>query len=76
MEGEKNYRTVSEAQGKELAEELKCEFFEISAKENINIEEAFMCLAKNVYDIKKNMKVTESNTKTLRKNTSKKKCDC
>lgn len=76
LEDEKNYRTVSEAQGKELAEELKCEFFEISAKENINIEEAFMCLAKNVYDVKKNMKVIESNAKTLRKNISKKKCDC
>ena len=73
---EKNYRTVSEEQGKELAEELKCEFFEVSAKENINIEEAFMCLAKNVYNIKKNMKVIDSNTQTLRKKNSKKKCDC
>ena len=76
FEVEKNYRTVSEEQGKELAEELKCEFFEVSAKENINIEEAFMYLAKNVYDIKKNMKPTDSTAQTLRKKGIKKKCDC
>jgi len=40
-------KVISAAEGKELAEEFKIPFFECSAKNNININEPFHCLARN-----------------------------
>lgn len=45
-------RVVPESEGKELAEKLGIPFLEVSAKSNINIDNAFYSLAK---DIKKRL---------------------
>ena len=50
-------RTVSKEQGQALADELGIPFLEVSAKANINIEEAFFSLAN---DIKKRIIDTSS----------------
>lgn len=41
-------RTVSYEEGKALAETYGMEFFEVSAKDNINVDELFKCLAKKI----------------------------
>jgi small GTP-binding protein len=41
-------RKIATEDGQALAEELKLNFFETSAKENLNVEEVFMTLAKNI----------------------------
>lgn len=46
-------RVISSEQGQQLADELGIPFFEVSAKDNINIDEAFYKL---VSDIKASMK--------------------
>jgi len=44
----KEERVVEEQEGKDLAEEYGCPFFETSAKENINIVEAFHQVAREI----------------------------
>lgn len=43
-------RQVTYEMGKSLADEYGIRFFETSAKNNINVEEAFMCMAKDIVD--------------------------
>ena len=43
-----NKRVVSIDEGRQLAESLEAKFFETSAKENLNVDEAFWALAKDV----------------------------
>lgn len=50
-------RAVSTEQGQRLADELGIPFLEVSAKNNINIENAFFSLAS---DIKKGMDMSKS----------------
>jgi small GTP-binding protein len=47
MEKERN---ISKNEGENLANSYKIPFFECSAKENINIDEIFNTLAKNIYE--------------------------
>lgn len=39
-------RQVTEEEGKKMAQEMGIEFFEVSAKEDVNIKETFNFLAK------------------------------
>lgn len=39
-------QVITDAQGKELADELGIKFMETSAKANINVEDAFFALAR------------------------------
>lgn len=41
-------QVITEQQGQELAEELGLRFLETSAKSNINVEEAFFALARDI----------------------------
>lgn len=43
-------RQVTHEMGKSLADEYGIRFFETSAKNNINVEEAFMCMAKDIVE--------------------------
>lgn len=43
-------RKVTEAEGKKLAEEYKIPFMETSAKDNINVQEAFLHITKDVVE--------------------------
>ena len=45
-------RQVPKERGEELAKKLKMLFFEISAKENINVDEAFRTLMKQVLKVR------------------------
>ena len=72
-------REVSEKDGKELADSLNCPFFETSAKEDINVTDAFMCLINNVYNIKKTATVNSDTSSQItldNKNKTKKNCSC
>ena len=42
------HRTVEAERGQKLAEHFDMPFFEVSCKENINIEEAFLTLARRI----------------------------
>jgi len=41
-------RKVSYDQGRQLADTFGVQFFEVSAKEAINVDETFFCLAKDI----------------------------
>jgi len=41
-------RRVSLEQGRKLAEEYRIKFFETSAKENVNVDEAFYTVARDI----------------------------
>jgi len=43
-----NEREVEETDGKKLAAEFQCPFFETSAKSNINVTEAFLQVAREI----------------------------
>ncbi|KAL8451317.1 hypothetical protein Emed_002045 [Eimeria media] len=45
-------RQVSRSKGEDLAREYDIPFFETSAKGNINVEEAFMCAANRIRDLR------------------------
>jgi Ras-related protein Rab-8A len=45
-----NKTPVRTQEGQELADEYGVQFFETSAKENINVEEAFNCIAKETME--------------------------
>jgi len=45
-------REIPREEGEFLAKQLGCHaYFECSAKQNIGVDEAFFCLAKNAYEI-------------------------
>lgn len=44
------FQQVTHEMGKSLADEYGIRFFETSAKNNINVEEAFMCMAKDIVE--------------------------
>ncbi|KAH3760826.1 phosphoribosylpyrophosphate synthetase [Pelomyxa schiedti] len=48
-----NDRQVSIAEGMELAKALRCQFFEVSAKTGINVEQVFASLTKQAYEARK-----------------------
>ena len=54
-------RVVDTQRGQELADEFGIQFFETSAKNTINVEEAFECLARQV---KKSLDTAEANPDT------------
>ena len=61
-------RKVETARGQELADEINCPFFEISAKERINIDECFHALLVNMKNNRiKNEKVQNQTITTRRK---------
>ena len=66
-----NDRQVQMNEVQQIAKEWDCPFYETSAKERINIMEAFQAL---VRDIKKWTKVEETNTQETTKTEKKKKC--
>ena len=43
-------RQVSYEEGKKLADEWGIDFFETSAKENINVKEVFECLTRRIFE--------------------------
>jgi len=49
-------RSVTTQEGKELADELQCPFFEVSAKMNKNVTEAFMALVSLLHSSRKEPK--------------------
>uniref|UniRef100_A0A6B2EHB6 Ras-related protein Rab-1 n=1 Tax=Phlebotomus kandelakii TaxID=1109342 RepID=A0A6B2EHB6_9DIPT len=43
-------RMVEKARGEKIAENFDIPFFEVSCKQNVNIEESFICLARRIRD--------------------------
>ena len=52
---------VSEIDGRKLAEKYDMKFFLCSAKENINVQEAFQCLIDDIVNIRKSEFIVENN---------------
>ena len=52
---------VSEIEGRKLAEKYDMKFFLCSAKENINVQEAFQCLIDDIVNIRKSEFIVENN---------------
>ena len=67
-------RQVSEEEGRELSEEIKYPFYEVSAKEGTNINECFDNLVKQVAENFKNS--SKSKKKLKKKNTSNDNSEC
>jgi len=58
-------RSVTTQEGKELADGLACQFFEVSAKMNKNVTEAFMALVKALHSSRKETTVKKHHTCVL-----------
>jgi small GTP-binding protein len=66
-------RKVSYEEGQTLAQELNLSFFEASAKENLNVEEVFTSLAKNIMKDEGNLTKIQKNFYLTKENDKKKK---
>ena len=60
-----NERTVSKEEGQKLADEIGIQFFEISNKEGINIQEAGLALIKKIIEKKEKEKFDLNNSNSL-----------
>ena len=70
-------REVQKEDGINLSKEYKCNFFETSAKEGINVNEIFQTLVDNIIkDIKNNGILNRKSYKVLKKNKKQKKKSC
>mgnify|MGYP003295242826 CR=1 FL=1 len=68
-------REVNTADGQKYAEKNNSPFFEVSAKTNTNVKEAFEKVIKDTYEMKKGLSDTGSGQK-LSKKGNKKKNNC
>jgi len=57
---EESQRVVSIKEGQEFAERLKCKIFETSAKKNVNVDEAFYALVREVIKYQRKKCSTEA----------------
>ena len=62
-------RVVSEKEGQELAKKYKIPFIETSAKESLNVKDAFLKVIQGIYtrELKKNQKTNDKNKKGNKK---------
>ena len=67
-------RVINKEEGKSLAQKYGIHFFEISSKDNINIEKAFYDIAEQIIEKDKGKKVFNSNIELNKK--LKKKSEC
>ena len=58
---------VSEIEGRKLAEKYDMKFFLCSAKENINVQEAFQCLIDDIVNIRKSEFIVENKKEKKKK---------
>ena len=73
----KDEREVSYKEGENFAKKYNIKFFECSAKEGINVKEAFQCLIDNIIQLYKDDILKEKNNKkVILKKENEKKCMC
>ncbi|KAJ5072728.1 small gtp binding protein rab8 [Anaeramoeba ignava] len=60
----KEGRKIETSKGIELAEEIGIPFFETSAKDNINVEESFLSITKDILNRKEQNDLTENQSKS------------
>lgn len=58
-------RAISTEQGQQLANDLGIPFLEVSAKNNINVEEAFYSLASDIKKVMDNSKAEQSDSQNI-----------
>jgi len=76
-------RAVAEREARHFADSLRINYFETSAKENLNVEQMFHCITESVLDEKlRSPPITSNNVRgggvqlTSKRQDSKKKCKC
>ena len=73
----KDERKVSYKEGENFAKKYNIKFFECSAKEGINVKEAFQCLIDNIIQLYKDDILKEKNNKKIiLQKENKSKCIC
>ena len=68
-------RFVTEEQSDRLAEKLGCEYFEVSALTNTNVNQAFQFIVQKTFQAIKSLRQKEQEQKTLHKNPKKETID-